>query len=306
MFCYLKEKKTYFCTRFFRSTKMKKILIGCCVLMLTASCGGGKKKVDPFETLTKEIDSLALSQDTLQKKGMIVEDTVPATADESFADFFYNFASDAHFQRLRIKFPISFYKDDHVVRMTKEEWVYDPLFSREPVYSVLFDKEEEMEMEKDTSIHSVQVDWIYLKERRIKRYYFERVRDSWFLEAINKEKLSEATEGREDFFEFYSHFVNDSVFQRNRLHRPLGFVTVDPEDEFQILETTLDEGQWFSFRPPMLKERLTNVHYGQKEVPDTDQKIVEFKGFGNGFSNTLYFECRGGKWQLVKFEDLSD
>lgn len=56
----------------------------------------------------------------------------------------------------------------------------------------------------------------------------------------------------------------------------------------------------------MLKERLTNVHYGQEEVADTDQKIIEFKGFGNGFSNTLYFEYRGGKWMLMKFEDLSD
>lgn len=115
-------------------------------------------------------------------------------------------------------------------------------------------------------MHSVQVDWIYLKDRRVKRYYFERVSDCWYLEAINKEKLASASEGREDFFDFYNRFANDSVFQRERLHDPLGFVTVDPEDEFQILETTLDEGQWFSFRPPLLKERLTNVHYGQRRL----------------------------------------
>lgn len=274
--------------------------------MLAASCGGGKKKMDPFDALTKQIDSLAVGTDTLQKETPEVEDVVPATADESFADFFYNFASDARFQRSRIKFPIPFYKGEQVERMSKDKWVYDPLFSRDPVYTVLFDKEEDMEMEKDTAIHSVQVDWIYLKDRKVKRYYFERVADCWYLEAINKEKLASASEGREDFFDFYNHFANDSVFQRERLHDPLGFVTVDPEDEFQILETTLDEGQWFSFRPPLLKERLTNVHYGQKEVADTDRKIIEFKGFGNGFSNTLYFEYRNGKWMLMKFEDLSD
>lgn len=274
--------------------------------MLAASCGGGKKKVDPFETLTKQIDSLTVGNDTLQEESQEVEDVVPATADESFADFFYNFASDERFQRSRVKFPISLYKGDRVERMSKDEWVYDPLFSRDPVYTVLFDKEEDMEMEKDTAVHSVQVDWIYLKDRRVKRYYFERVSDCWYLEAINKEKLASSSEGREDFFDFYNRFANDSVFQRERLHDPLGFVTVDPEDEFQILETTLDEGQWFSFRPPLLKERLTNVHYGQKEVADTDRKIIEFKGFGNGFSNTLYFEYRNGKWMLMKFEDLSD
>jgi hypothetical protein len=285
---------------------MKKVLLGCCVLILAASCGGGKKRNDPFETLTKQIDSLTVVNDTLQGDSLVVEDVVPATADESFADFFYNFASDERFQRSRVKFPISFYKGDHVERVTKDEWVYDPLFSRDPVYTVLFDKEEDMEMEKDTAVHSVQVDWIYLKDRKVKRYYFERVSDCWYLEAVNKEKLASSSEGREDFFDFYAHFANDSVFQRERLHDPLGFVTVDPEDEFQILETTLDEGQWFSFRPPLLKERLTNVHYGQKEVADTDRKIIEFKGFGNGFSNTLYFEYRNGKWMLMKFEDLSD
>ena len=96
------------------------------------------------------------------------------------------------------------------------------------------------------------------------------------------------------------------MVQRSRLHNTLTFVTSDPEDEFQILETTLDEGQWFAFRPPMMKDRLTNVHYGQSENKDSDTKIVEFKGFGNGFNNTLYFKRRHGIWKLMEFEDLSD
>ena len=270
------------------------------------SCGGGKKKIDPFETLTRQIDSLQVEEEAVVDTAPVRPEVIPATADESFADFFYNFASNEGFQHSRIVFPISYYKGKEVVRISKEDWKYDPLFSRDPVYTVLFDREEEMELEKDTAVRSVQVDWIYLKDRQVKRYYFQRINDSWFLEAINKEKLAHAEGGREDFFDFYFRFANDSVFQGERLADPLSFVTVDPEDEFQILETTLDEGQWFSFRPPLLKERLTNVHYGQEAVPDTDSKIVEFKGFGNGFSNTLYFECRGGEWILKQFEDLSD
>ena len=287
---------------------MKKIVFGCCLLvMATTSCGGSKKKIDPFETLTQQIDSLSAGMDTnVVDTAPVRPEVIPATADESFADFFYNFASNERFQHSRIVFPISYYKGKEVTRIAKDEWKYDPLFSREPVYTVLFDKEEEMEMEKDTAVRSVQVDWIYLKDRKVKRYYFQRINDSWFLEAINKEKLAHVEGGREDFFDFYYRFANDSVFQSERLANPLSFVTVDPEDEFQILETTLDEGQWFSFRPPLMKERLTNVHYGQEAVPDTDTKIIEFKGFGNGFSNTLYFECQGGEWWLMQFEDLSD
>lgn len=276
------------------------------MLMLMASCGGGKKKADPFAALTEQIDSIKVHPDSIQDSTVVVEEQVPAAADESFADFFYNFASDEAFQRTRVVFPFSLYKGKQVIRIQKADWKFDPLFSREPAYTVLFDKEEDMEIEKDTSLHSVQVDWIFLTDRRIKRYYFQRKKDSWFLEAINVEKLPNEEDGKEDFYAFYERFSRDSLFQQERLHDPLKFVTADPEDEFQILETTLEQGQWFAFRPPMMKGRMTNVHYGQPENIHSDYKVVEFKGFGNGFSNTLYFERYGGVWKLMRFEDLSD
>lgn len=285
---------------------MKALIFGCCLMILMASCQGGRKKADPFKTLTEQIDSLTAVSDSVADTLVVVEEVVPASADESFADFFYNFASEPEFQKSRVVFPFSFYKGEQVRRVQRKDWKYDPLFSREPAYTVLFDSEEDMEMEKDTSLRSVQVDWIYLNEEKIKRYYFERKGLSWYLEAVNVEKLVHEDDGKEDFLDFYKRFSCDSVFQSERLSDPLAFVTADPEDEFQILETTLDEGQWFAFRPPMMKERLTNVHYGQPEKKDSDRKIMEFKGFGNGFSNTLYFVRRHGLWRLVKFEDLSD
>lgn len=278
------------------------------MLVLMASCGGGKKSIDPFESLTKEIDSLQVKPDPTvhTDTAFTVGDSIPVTADESFADFFYNFASDEAFQRSRIIYPISYYKGKEVIRSSAKDWKYDALFSRQTAYTILFDNEEEMEMEKDTSLHSVQVDWIYLDKNKIKRYYFERENNRWFLEAMNLEEIVRDSGKGEDFLSFYKHFAGDSVFQQERLNKPLVFVTSDPEDEFQILETTLDEGQWFAFRPPMMKGKLTNVRYGQKETPDSKTKIVEFKGFGNGFSNVLYFERRKGIWKLMKFEDLSD
>lgn len=265
--------------------------------------------MDPFEALTKQMDSVQqpVAVDTLPAvQELVKEEPVPVTADESFADFFYNFASDESFQRSRIVFPISYYKGDQVIRTTKEDWTFDPLFSHYPAYTALFDNEEDMEMEKDTSVHSVQIDWMYLADRKIKRYYFERINNSWFLEAINMENLPLSEDDGEDFFSFYLEFSSDSLFQQQRMHHPLAFVTADPEDEFQIIETTLDAGQWAAFRPPLVKGWLSNVHYGQPDALSSNHKIVEFKGFGNGFNNALYFERRRGEWRLVKFEDLSD
>lgn len=285
---------------------MRTLIFGCCLVILTASCQGGNKKAALSDVSTGQIDSLTVEPDSVQEVILVPEEEVPASADESFADFFYNFASEPDFQKSRVVFPFSFYKGKQVERIPREDWTYDPLFSKEPTYTVLFDSEEEMELEKDTSLRSVQVDWIYLNKHKIKRYYFQRKDRSWFLEAINVEAIAHEEDGKEDFFDFYRKFSCDSVFQSERLADPLAFVTVDPEDEFQILETTLDEGQWFAFRPPMMKERLTNVHYGQSGKMDSDYKIMEFKGFGNGFNNTLYFARRNGRWFLVKFEDLSD
>ncbi|MFR7464598.1 MAG: DUF4348 domain-containing protein [Phocaeicola vulgatus] len=46
------------------------------------------------------------------------------------------------------------------------------------------------------------------------------------------------------------------------------------------------------------RENLTNVNYGQNENAKSNTKVIEMKGFGNGFNNTLYFERRHGLWKL--------
>ena len=270
------------------------------------SCGGQQKRVETVEQSAQIVDTMEVVPEIEEDTLIVAEEVIPLTADESFVDFFYNFASDEIFQRSRILFPLPFYRENQFERYQKEDWQYDPLFSKEEVYTVMFDTEEDMEFEKDTSSHSVQVDWMCLDSLAIKRYYFERKQDRWFLEAINADKIKNYEGEQEKFLDFYTRFVEDSIFQAERVHDPLLFVTADPEDEFQIVETTLEKGQWFAFCPPLPKNELTNIHYGQSNVPNSPMKIIELKGFGNGFSNVLHFHRRQGIWKLVKFEDLSD
>ncbi|MDE6161926.1 MAG: DUF4348 domain-containing protein, partial [Bacteroides sp.] len=87
--------------------------------------------------------------------------------------------------------------------------------------------------------------------------------------------------------------------------KPLAFVTTDPDDDFSILETTLDLNQWFAFKPGLPTDRLSNVNYGQRNDDDSPTKILALKGIGNGFSNILYFRRKAGEWELYKFEDTS-
>lgn len=234
------------------------------------------------------------------------EPVVPASADESFADFLYNFALDEKLQLRRILFPLPYYTDNRKDSILKENWKHDPLFSQQEFYTMLYDHLDDAELEKDTASTSVRIEWIDLKERKLKRYYFERLYGWWKLEAIDDASMPKEETGQEDFYEFYERFANDSLFQAERVADPLPFVAPDPEDEFQILETTIEKEQWFAFQPKLPGGFLTNVNYGQRLDRNSRTRIIELRGFGNGFCNTLYFRCRNGEWKLTRFEDLSN
>ena len=256
---------------------MKKLIAGVLVLTILGSCGNKKTNIDPFASITQEVDSIRHKADSIHQEEL-PEEPKPTEADESFDDFIYNFASDDALQRQRVKFPLPYYKGDEKTNIEERNWKHDDLFTKQHYYTLLFDKEEDMDLVGDTSLTSVQVEWIFVKTRMVKKYYFERIKGAWILEAIN---------------------------QSRRVQEPLAFVTSDPDDDFSILETSLDLNQWFAFKPALPTDRLSNINYGQRNDDNSPTKILALKGIGNGFSNILYFRRKAGEWQLYKFEDTS-
>jgi hypothetical protein len=285
---------------------MKKLILGFCLLILGASCGDGKKKTDVQDVQEVAVDTMAVVADTLVMEEVVEEPAVPVTADESFHDFLYNFALNEKLQLRRILFPLPYYMDNKKDSVLKEEWVHDPLFSQQEFYTMLYDNQDDAELEKDTASTSVRIEWIDLKNQKMKRYYFERLYGWWKLEAIDDATMPKEEMQQEDFYEFYQRFANDSVFQAERVADPLPFVAPDPDDEFEILETTIDREQWFAFQPKLPQEFLTNINYGQRLDRKSKTRVIELRGFGNGFSNTLHFRCRNGEWKLTRFEDMSN
>ena len=281
---------------------MKKLLLGFLLLAFLISCGNKKAKMDPFATIAEMVDSAGYKADTLQE-AEVKEEPKPMVADELFDDFIFNYASDDALQRQRTVFPLPYYDRDTPLKIEADFWKHDYLFTKQNYYTLLFDKEEDMDMVGDTTLTSVQVEWIFLKTRMVKRYYFERKRGMWMLEAINLREMEKGE--NEDFVEFYTRFVTDSVYQSKHISHPLQFITIDPDDEFSILETTLDVDQWYAFRPVMPTDRLSNINYGQKNEDLSDTKILKVNGIGNGYSNIFYFRKRGKGWELYKYEDTS-
>ena len=283
---------------------MKKLIAGAVVLALFASCGNKRANLDPFASLTNEVDSALHRADTLHQSKPS-EDPKPIEADESFDDFIYNFASDDELQQQRVKFPLAYYNGDEPSKIEKKYWKHDDLFTKQSYYTLLFDSEEDMDLVGDTALTSVQVEWIFIRTHMVKKYYFERVKGAWMLEAINLRPVEKGD--TEDFVEFFGRFATDSLFQCRRVRQPLMFVTTDPDDDFSVLETTLDLNQWFAFKPTLPADRLSNINYGQKNTDNSSTKVLALKGIGNGLSNILYFKRKenSGEWELYKFEDVS-
>ena len=78
------------------------------LLGILGACGNKKTNIDPFASITKEVDSIRRVADSIHCDES-PEDPQPIQADESFDDFIYNFASDDVLQRQRVKFPLPYY-----------------------------------------------------------------------------------------------------------------------------------------------------------------------------------------------------
>lgn len=268
------------------------------------SCGNKTKQKEA--TMDDIVDTVELAADTAYIFEPEVKPLSPAGQNESFEDFIYAFSSDTAFQLGRIVFPLTYYKENNALKIEKKYWAHDPLFIRQNYYTLLLDHEDELDSSFDNGQTSVQVEWIYMKNHTEKRYYFERTDGRWKLEAINLRPIQ--TEKRADFVDFFLRFAADSLYQAQHIREPLIFVTTDPDDDFSIIETTLDVEQWFAFKPLLPEAVLSNIIYG-KEQPErnTPVKILQLKGIGNGFMNTLYFRRKSnGQWELYKYEDTSN
>ncbi len=282
---------------------MKKLVWALLFLLPLVSCGDNKVKNSPFASLTDMVDSVIHRTDSLAAPAE-KEQPKPTMADELFDDFIFNYASDADLQRQRTLFPLPYYEGDEPRKIEENAWEHDSLFTSQSYYTLLFDREEDMDLVGDTSLLSVQVEWVSLKSRMVKKYYFERMQGMWMLEAINLRKLEDGS-GNDDFIVFYTRFATDSIYQIAHIQQPLQFITIDPDDEFSILETTMDANQWFAFSPLMPQDHLSNINYGQRNDEHSPTKIMKVNGIGNGYSTLFYFRKRGGEWKLYRYEDTS-
>jgi len=272
------------------------------LLLLLYSCMGGKKRERLAEEA--ELDSIEQAVDTIQ----LFEDEPepPVAVDELFDDFFFNFAGNARFQNQRIRFPFRMKDGSEEIRLSRDDWHRFNRFGSQEFYSVIYDDIADLELQKDTSVTNVRVDWMYLQDGYVEKYNFRRLDGKWILYDMQKESLAESQNG--DFAEFYSHFANDSTFQCSAIRTPLrlvtspGEVTYDEEEnEPGVQELTLDE--WFEMKTemPLPTDVIVNIDYGQVSESQTHKNLL-MEGVCNGLFVTFKFDKSSGSWHLLEIE----
>lgn len=266
------------------------------VMMLLVGCNG--KKGDAAVEQVGETH--VTGTDSAQTEHSADTTALPSAVDGSFDDFVYSFMRNSHFQKQRIKFPLTNLVDGKDNPIAAAQWTFDPLYVHKDVYTMLFDDEKAVNGEKDTSIHEVTVEWVYLDQNRVKQYHFAKIDGRWLLVSLDTHSMDKNVNS--DFFTFYRSFASNEDYQMKHIKNPFSFATYD-SDTFQEIEGVLDVAQWPDFKPEMPAGVITNINYGQ-HYRKSGYRTLVITSASAGMSCTLSFKKSSGKWMLVRMETI--
>ena len=283
----------------FYEKNMRKGLVIAVALGCLMSCKDNKMTNAFGNEDEMEEDSIeAFVGDTLH---LFEEEEPPAAVDELFDDFFYNFIDDNRFQGQRIAYPLPCKDGDDNGKLTKQDWSQYDHFKDLDVLSVLYEREQDYALSKDTSMQHVVVEWIQLKEDAVEKFQFNRVDGKWMLTEIDKKRLGDIPNG--NFLSFYAKFMADTVFQRKSLAEPVKVILTSEDGEEEPQEEHLNADEWFEMRNslPLPTDELINVDYGQACISQ-NKKTLLLQGISNGMQMKFKFTKDDDEWKLKEIE----
>ena len=166
---------------------------------------------------------------------------------------------------------------------------------------MIYEREHDLVLSKDTSMQSVAVEWIDLSHSIVEKFHFNRVNDKWMLTNIDKKRKEDMPNG--DFLNFYARFITDSVYQREALADPVKVILTSEDGEEEPQEEQVNADEWFEMREsiPLPEDALVNVDYGQASISQ-NRKILLLQGLSNGMQMKFTFTKNGDDWKLMEIE----
>ena len=282
---------------------MKHLLYISVLCVLLTACWDRKPESGDEET---EISSALADSFDYQPDTLILFDKeeIPEAVDELFADFLYSFMVDPSFQLKRVVFPLRVKEDDSEQTIDRNAWKSASRFAARDFYSVLYEREEDLELLKDTSINTVGVEWYNLSDGQMERFNFQRIDGQWLLTDGEQKPTSQTSLA--SFAAFYAKFSSDTAFQSVSIDFPLPLVTEDVDEEFEdedIDQMMLSAESWPEFRQqmPFPEQVLTNIDYGQMSISQ-NRKVLLVESMGSSMYVKYKFDRSGDQWRLYEIE----
>ena len=253
-------------------------IIGITIVLMT-SCVGGRSDVEEGnEADTTDVDLMGL-----EELDLFAEETIPKSADELFDDFLYSYVSNSEFRRQRTAYGVrQFIMDDEM-----------PLV-------VIYDREEDLQLQKDTSVVRVVMEQIEWTENTIHRYEFNRKDDMWMLTSMTDDDIMDTPNA--SFLVFLRDFMTDSLYRNESLRLPLTMNYYSEEDEGMVeMELTYDEWTELFADLPDMTQQLINIDYGQPQFSE-NRKSLQLQGLSNGLFLTFHFDFTDSHWCLIAIE----
>ncbi len=225
----------------------------------------------------------------------------PVAVDELFSDFLYEFMGDSRFQHQRIVFPLPCRQGEDVKSLSKQEWDTFNRLDGEDVFAVIYERVQDLELQKDTTIKSVAIERFVLNGHEVEKYDFNRRNGKWMLTDLKKKRLEDMPNG--DFLHFYAQFMEDSVFQRESLAPSIRVVLTSEDGEEAPEVDEIDADDWFEMARelPLPQNALVNINYGQTCLGQ-NRKTLLLQGLSNGMQMQFKFNKNGSGWQLKEIE----
>lgn len=270
------------------------------MLMLFQSC----KRTGSFDSGAEGDSADSARTDTVLASDSLAEEAVeeapvPKSADEYFNDFIYSFTSNRRYQYSRIVFPLPYDRFGEKRYLSRKEWKFSKMHNENVVYTVFFDKESSLDLEKSRKVDEVTIEWFYMRKNCVQDFFFSRIDGKWKLRRMSEYGLENYPD--KEFILFYQRFATDSLFQENHLFAEISVSVPDPDDDFETMTGTIGKEQWEAFKPELPGDVFTNIRYGQN-LSEKKHRVVAVEGSSNGFLTLLFFKKMDGEWKLYKLK----
>lgn len=264
-------------------------------LLMTVSCQGGKTD-KPVEDVTADSVEQTATDTIDTEEELVAETPMPRTADELFADFVFNFASNGKLQRQRIVFPLKVATPQGEHTISQRQWKTDHMFMQTDFYTLMVSSRKQLSLVNDTSVSNAVVERIDFTHHQVKQFFFGRQNGLWRMNRIVEQPLQQHRNA--SFLTFYEKFATDSVFQSKSLAEEVHFTGPDPDDDFSQMEGLITPDTWPAFTPMLPADVIYNMVFGQ---PDGGAHHMLFvvRGIANGQELEMSFARRGTKWILT-------